>query len=173
MKWRSISLARVILCLAVVMIVAGFILHGVRPAVFQRGWENMLARPSQSLALRFLFQPAVSAVLAIRDGVRDARTGRSPYFWTVLFDPAQRSARLREAIAATGKVFLIALVIDVVYQLVELKAFYPGEALFVGALLAFIPYLILRGPVARLARRLYPSRPSSTQAQGGEDVLHR
>jgi hypothetical protein len=87
--------------------------------------------------------------------------------------PAQRSARLREAVVATGKVFLIAMVIDIVYQLIELKAFYPGEILFVGALLAFIPYLILRGPVARLARRFYSSRPSGTQAQGEKNVLHR
>ena len=44
----------------------------------------MLARPSQSLALRFLLQPTISTILAIRDGLRDARTGRPPYFWTVM-----------------------------------------------------------------------------------------
>ena len=112
----------------------------------------MLARPNQSLALRFLLQPAISTILAIRDGIRDARTGRSPYFWTVMSDPVQRSARLREGIAVTGKLFLMAIAVDVVYQVVELKAFHPSEALIVAVLLAFIPYLILRGPDARLAR---------------------
>ena len=41
---------------------------------------------------------------------------------------------------------------DVVYQLIEFKTFYPGEAAIVAVLLAFIPYLLLRGPFARLAR---------------------
>ena len=41
---------------------------------------------------------------------------------------------------------------DVAYQLIEFKTFYPGEAAIVAVLLAFIPYLLLRGPFARLAR---------------------
>ena len=124
----------------------------------------MLVRPNQSLALRFLLQPAISTILAIRDGIRDARTGRSPYFWTVMSDPVQRSARLREGIAVTGKLFLMAIAVDVVYQIVELKAFHPSEALIVAILLAFILYLILRGPVARLARRWQRDRPVEPHA---------
>ncbi len=153
MKWQRFGLSRMILCLALVMLATGFILHGIRPANFQRGWQNMLARPNQGLALRFLLQPAISTILAIRDGLRDARTGRSPSFWTVMSDPVQRSARVREGIAVTGKLFLMAIAVDVVYQIVELRAFHPSEALIVAILLAFIPYLVLRGPVARLARR--------------------
>lgn len=149
----AIRLPRVILYLALAMLAADVILHGLRPASLQRGWLNILARPNQSLALRFLLQPTVSTVLAIRDGIRDARTGRSPYFWAVVSDPAQRSARLREGIAATGKLFLIAIALDVIYQVLEFRTFYPNEALIVAILLAFIPYVILRGPVARLARR--------------------
>ncbi len=157
------GLPRLILCLALVMLAAEVILHGVGPASLQRGWQNMLARPNQSLALRFLLQPAVSTTLAIRDGIRDARTGRSPYFWTMVSDPAQRSAHLREGIAAIGKIFLIAIALDVVYQILELKAFHPGEGLVVAILLAFIPYLALRGPVARLARRWQRDKPAEPQ----------
>ena len=36
--------------------------------------------------------------------------------------------------------------------MIEFKTFYPGEAAIVAVLLAFIPYLLLRGPFARLAR---------------------
>ena len=46
----------------------------------------------------------------------------------------------------------MAVAVNVV-QMLELKAFHPSEALVVAILLAFIRYLILRGPVARLARR--------------------
>ena len=159
MQWRAFSLPRAILCLALAMLAAGIIVHGVEPAVFQRGWQNMLARPNGSLWLRFIAQPLMSTMFAIRDGIRDARTGRSPYFWTVVSDPAQRWARLREGVVATGKIFLLSIALDVVFQLQELAAFYPGEALLIAILLAFIPYVILRGPVARLARRWQRQKP--------------
>jgi hypothetical protein len=48
------------------------------------------------------------------------------------------------------KVFILAVVIDVIYQWIVFRWIYPGEALIVAPLLAFIPYLLLRGPVRRL-----------------------
>jgi hypothetical protein len=41
---------------------------------------------------------------------------------------------------------------DMIYQLIVLKTFYPGEAVIVAIALAFFPYLLLRGPIARIAR---------------------
>jgi hypothetical protein len=152
MKWQGVDLPRLILYLALIMIAVGLLLHGLRPAVFLRGWNNLLARPSQSLALRFILQPLMSTIIATRDGIKDARTGRSPYFWTIVSDPAQRAAHLREGIAATGKILLIAIALDVAYQSLELNAFYPGEALIIAVVLAFVPYLIVRELVARLGR---------------------
>ena len=119
--------------------------------ISQRIWENMLARPRGPLALRFLMQPAMSTIFAIRDGLKDAREGRSPYFWTVLTAPEGRSARLREAIKATGKIIILALILDTAYQVIELGAFYPLEAIIVAVVLAVIPYLLIRGPAARIA----------------------
>ena len=94
----------------------------------------------------------MASIAAFRDGIKDARTGRSPYFWTVLTNPAERSARLREGIKATSKIIVLAVVLDGIYQYIELKTFYPLEALIVGVTLGFIPYLLLRGPVGRVAR---------------------
>jgi hypothetical protein len=70
----------------------------------------------------------------------------------VLHVPEKRSARLREGLAATGKIILIAIVLDGIYQYMEYKTFFPVEALIIAILLALIPYLLLRGPVARIAR---------------------
>ena len=120
--------------------------------VVQRVWENLLARPSGPLALRFVLQPIMSSIFAIRDGIKDASLGRSPYFWTVLTDGHERTSRLREGLAATGKIIGLAFILDAVYQLMRLGTFYPGESLLVAVGLAFIPYLLLRGPVARIAR---------------------
>ena len=42
---------------------------------------------------------------------------------------------------------------DAIYQIIVLKRFYPAEAVIVALLFAFVPYVIIRGPVARIARR--------------------
>jgi hypothetical protein len=119
----------------------------------QRIWEDLVARPSGPLALRFLLQPVVASALAIRDGIKDAREGRSPYFWSVVSNPSERRSRLNEGLKATGKVMILAVVLDAVYQIIELGTFYPGESIIVAFVLGFLPYLILRGPVARIQRR--------------------
>jgi hypothetical protein len=158
-----LSLPLLIFWLALVMITAGFLMHGIGPEVFERSWNNLLARPSQSLAFRFVLQPLISTIIAIRDGIKDSRNGRSPYFWTIVFDRAQRGTNVREGIAATGKIFLISIAIDIAYQGLELHAFYPGEALLVAVLLAFIPYLIVRGLATRFARRWLRYRAEKPQ----------
>jgi hypothetical protein len=118
----------------------------------QRIWENLLARPSGPLALRFILQPLMATLFAIRDGMKDARDGKSPYFWTVLSNPDERRSRLREGVKATGKIIILAVILDAIYQFIEFRTFYPFEALIIAILLAFVPYLVIRGPAARVAR---------------------
>ena len=60
---------------------------------------------------------------------------------------------LRDGWKSVGKVFVIAIVIDLVEQFIVSRWVYIGEALLVAFILAFIPYLLIRGPVNRLARR--------------------
>ncbi|WP_129777941.1 hypothetical protein [Peristeroidobacter soli] len=119
---------------------------------FTRFWHDLLARPSGPFAFRFLLQPTMAAIAAIRAGIVDGRTGRSPYFLALWTEPAERRARLHEGLSATGRIFLLGLAMDTLYQLVELKAFYPLEALLVSVMLAIVPYFIIRGPAARVAR---------------------
>jgi len=68
-------------------------------------------------------------------------------------DPAHRQDLLRDGWKSVGKVFVIVILIDVVYQWMVFRCFYPGEALLVAAALAFVPYLLIRGPVNRIVRR--------------------
>ena len=117
----------------------------------QRVAADLLARPSGPLAIRFVIQPLMASALAIRDGIHDARTERSPYLWTILTDRRRRSKRLREGVAATARIGAVALALDAAYQLIELRTFYPGEAVIVMILLAFVPYLLVRGPAARIS----------------------
>jgi hypothetical protein len=54
---------------------------------------------------------------------------------------------------ATARIILLGLVMDVIYQALVLRTFYPNEALIIALLLAFVPYLIIRGLVLRGWRR--------------------
>jgi len=121
--------------------------------LLSRLWADLIARPGGPLEFRFLVQPLVAALLAVRDGMFDARTGRSPYFWTLVHDPARRHERLGEGIKATLRVVLLGVVIDVVYQFKVHGTVYPGEALGIALLLGFVPYLLIRGPIDRITRR--------------------
>lgn len=120
--------------------------------VATRVWQDLLARPAGPLALRFVMQPIVAMVLALRDGTRDARAGRTPHLWTILSDPAQRAGLLKDGLASVTKVMVVALVLDGIYQFVVLKKFYPFEAVIVAIALAYVPYLLIRGPTARIVR---------------------
>lgn len=137
--------------------VTQFLLHTV---------DNLLNRPSGPFAIRFIAQPLMAAALAIRDGIVDARNLRPPYLWTILTDAALRKAWLLEGIVATSRPLMLAFAIDTVYQLVELRGFHPGEAAIIATALAFVPYLIVRGPAARLYRRIASRRAHQSQKTG-------
>jgi hypothetical protein len=68
-------------------------------------------------------------------------------------DPVHRRERLREGIRATVRVVLLGVAIDTLYQFQVHGTVYPGEALGIALLLGFVPYLLIRGPTDRLARR--------------------
>ena len=141
----------VVVCF-VLLAICGSLWHGVTEENFLRIWQNLVDRPSRQMSFRFVLQPAVASFFAIRHGLADARSGRSPYFWTILSNPQERVSRLREGLNATARILLIALLMDSAYQALDLRTFYPAEAAIVAVLLAFLPYVLVRGMTARIAR---------------------
>ena len=119
--------------------------------VLARIWENLGGRIGGPMSFRLLLQPTVAAVLAIRAGLDDARAGRAPYFWTILTRPDARRDLLHQGWKAVAQVFVLAVVIDAVYQVMVFRWIYPLELLLVAFLLACVPYLLLRGPANRFA----------------------
>ena len=115
-----------------------------------RIWENLGGRVEGPLTFRLILQPLVASILAIRAGIKDAREGRPAYFWAILTDAANRRDLLRDGWKSVAKVFTLAAIIDIVYQLIVFKWVYPVEVLILAFLLACVPYLVLRGPVNRL-----------------------
>ncbi len=145
-------LAKLVIVFAIVLIIAGVLWHGVTGDAFRQFWHDLVERPDEPMRFRFILQPLMAALAAIHDGREDARAGRSPYFMSVLRNPRERIGLLREGLNATARIILLGLAMDVIYQLLVLKTFYPNEALVVALLLAFVPYLIIRGLVFRVAR---------------------
>jgi hypothetical protein len=121
--------------------------------MWMRIGSQLVARVSGPMKFRLVLQPAMAAFFAIRSGLADARAGRPPYFWALLSDPGQRADMIKDGWKSVGRVFILALVLDAVYQLIVLHAVYLGEMIIVAFVLAIVPYLIVRGLVTRLARR--------------------
>jgi len=148
----KILLAQLVVALMIAFVALGLAWYGISAEVRERIWQNLLDRPFGPMTFRFILQPIMATIAALYDGFKDARTGRSPYLWTILSSRTERGGRLREGLISTARVILLGLVMDVIYQVLEFDAFHPGEAVVVALLLAFVPYLLLRGPCARIAR---------------------
>jgi len=87
--------------------------------------------------------------------------GRPAYLWTIFTNPAEQGYLLNEGWNAMLRVFILGLVMDAIYQFIVLRCFYPGEALITAFVLAFVPYLLIRGPVNRIARGWNRQTPAS------------
>ena len=148
----QILLARLVIVLLIAFTAAGVVWYGLSDEVRHRVWEQLIERPGGPMTFRFILQPCMAAIAALRDGVRDARSRRSPYFWALLTNPFQDRQRLYQGLISTARVILLGLCMDAIYQWIVLKTFYPVEAVIVAIGLAFFPYLLLRGPIARIAR---------------------
>lgn len=149
----KLVLARVVVVLMLAFVVLGLAWYGFSAEVRTRIWQNLFERPGGPLVFRFILQPTMASIAAFRDGLKDARSGRAPFLATILSDPQKRAGRLNEAIVATAQIILLGLVMDGIYQFMEFDAFHPAEAVIIALVLAFLPYMLLRGLFAGIARR--------------------
>ena len=149
---RLTGLARGVLALLVLLVVAGVMVRGISAGTWSRLFHQLVDRSDGPMRFRFILQPVMAAIAAVRDGRADAVAGRAPYLWTIIRSPGERTPRLREGLNATARIILLGVVMDIIYQSLVLKMFYPAEAVLIALLLCFIPYVILRGLVHRSLR---------------------
>jgi hypothetical protein len=138
--------------------------YGVSYESLGRLWTDILDRPGGPMTFRFILQPTMALIAALRDGIKDARLGRRPYVWALIHgvrDPQGRSGRLWEGFVSTARILILGVVMDVIYQWRVLDTFYPGQAGVIAILLAFVPYLVLRGPIERIAHHWVAGPASS------------
>ena len=129
--------------------------------VLMRIVRNLLGRIEGPLTFRLVLQPLGAAVLAIRAGLADARSGNPAYLWTILTNRAERPQLKREGWKDVWKVFILAAIIDASYQMIVLGWIHPEEAVLVAFILACVPYLLIRGPANRIAAALRRTRSST------------
>ena len=139
-------LARLVIVLLIAFVLVGLGLYGLSLEVLERIWHNMIGRTGGPMTFRFILQPVMATIAACLGGVKDA-------LWTVVNVPAKRAIRLNEAMIATARIILLGLIMDTIYQFIEFKQFHPAEAVIIALLLAFLPYVLVRGLTARVARR--------------------
>jgi hypothetical protein len=155
--------AQIAILLVVGLFALGVAWYGITKESLGRLWSDILDRPGGPMTFRFILQPAMAIIAALRDGLHDARLGRRPYIWALIHgvrDSQGRSGRLWEGIVSTARILILGVVMDVIYQWKVLDTFYPGQSAVIAILLAFIPYLLLRGPFERIAYR-WVGRPAS------------
>jgi hypothetical protein len=119
---------------------------------WQRVIHDLLARLDGPLHFRLIVQPLMASTFAVIDGLRDAKMGKPAYFWAMVFNPEHRKEMIKVGWKRVGKIFILAVVLDIVYQIKVNHWIYPGETLIVATALAIVPYLMLRGPINRLVR---------------------
>ena len=119
-------------------------------------WTDFIARFDGPMHFRLYMQPLMAILFALRDGKRDAREGRSAYLWSLVTDPEQRRYLIASGWKGISKVFVLAFALDIVYQFMVWHGLKPLQALLTAAVLAVIPYTLLRGPANRVMRRLRP-----------------
>ena len=110
--------------------------------------EELPRRFSGPGRLRFIFQPLVAILFGVRCGLRDAKSGQSPYISAFVFHAHKRKELLHSGLAAIGHVLAVGILLDAVAQLLIYKQIHPGAALVIGPILVCVPYAMARGLTA-------------------------
>ena len=120
----------------------------------QRFVQGFMSRLEGPFSFRMIVQPLMAVVFAVLDGLKDAKWGKPAYLWAMFGSAEHRRELLKDGWKHFGKIFILAIVLDVVYLLKVHQPLNMGWVIIAALVLAVLPYMALRGPVNRLARLL-------------------
>lgn len=130
------------------------------PYLFTRRFlEDLWARLLGPGRLRFILQPTAAVLLGIRDGKRDRRT-RGPFLSGLALRWTHRRELWRSAIASVRDLVAVAIILDLISQMLVLGEIHPGAALLLGPVLIAVPYSLSRA----LAKRITGGRTGHVAA---------
>jgi hypothetical protein len=116
--------------------------------------EDLPKRLSGPGRFRLILQPLVATILGIRSGIADARNGRPPFLFAILFNRKLRPEFLKDGFQTVVNLVLMGILLDSIAQWLILGASYPGAALVVGPVLITAPYGLARALANRWASRM-------------------
>ena len=100
----------------------------------------------------------MAAIFAVIDGVKDAKMGKPPYFWAMIVSPGHRRELIKDGWKSVCKIFVVAMVLEAIYQVKVHHLDYRGYVFIAPFVLAIVPYLLLRGPTNGLVRLLWKKK---------------
>lgn len=127
--------------------------------ILSRIWNDLVARIDGPMKLRIIIQPLMSLYFAYKAGRRDSVSGNVPYFLGLITGKADRKELVKQGWKDVGKVFVMAIIMDIVYQLIMIfskgtqPTFYVFETIITAIVLSFVPYVIFRGLFNRIFRK--------------------
>lgn len=113
--------------------------------------EDIPRRLTGPGGFRFIVQPAAAAILGIRSGLADARAGRPPYLYGLLFHRGMRYQLAQSGFEKIVNLLLLGILLDSIFQWLIYGVSHPGAALVVGPTLIVAPYAIVRALTNRFA----------------------
>ena len=146
---------------ALTVLVLAFSIPGSLRAALERGnfyvfsrefFEQIPVRLAGPGRFRFFFQPLFAIILGARSGVVDAKLGRPPYLYGLVFDVESRAQLAASAFREVANLLLMGILLDSIFQWVLIGASYPGAALVVGPVLIVTPYAVSRAAANRFVR---------------------
>ena len=114
---------------------------------------------------RFVLQPLFAIILGVLNGLADARAGRPPYLYGILFHRNLRSELAKTGFSTIVNLLLMGILLDVVFQRIILGVAHPGPALIIGPILIVTPYAGARS----LSNRM--TRPAKKRATDNSETL--
>jgi len=158
------AIAILILLSAVPGAVRRIIQSGDPYLLTRRFFEDLRARLSGPGRLRFIIQPTAAVLLGMRDGKRDSRTRCPPFLSGLVFRRTHRRDLWRSAIASVRDLVAIAIILDIISQILIFREIHPGAALLLGPVLIAVPYSISRALTNRIvsgrAQQVEANRPT-------------
>jgi hypothetical protein len=125
-----------------------------------RGWENLVDRLGGPMSFRVLMQPAMAIFFAVLAGVKDARQNNPTFLGCAISNPGSWRARMRLSWKDVGTVFIVAVILDAIYQVTVHSGIFALELLITATVLALVPYMVFRDLVARVARWVGVGKPA-------------
>jgi hypothetical protein len=115
--------------------------------------NNIIATITGPLGFRFILQPTVAILLAIRDGRIDAQLKKAPFLFDSITNPTHRRTNIRSALRSILTSIIVGIITDAIAQHLIFHQVRIVSAVFVGCIVISLPYLIMRGLTNRICSK--------------------